>query len=234
MATDLGTTATRRKVLTAALGAAGALAASAITGAAPVEAAFNGNVQLGHGTSDSDNDSADETRVVGTTDGMTALSAVQAGSGTALYGYSLTGRGVLAVGASSGNGLDARSTNGTGAIGASFSGSGVYGYTGSTAAPPVSVPAGVVARAADTTRLALRVIGRAMFSLSGKAAVTAGHSTVTVTLAGVSTSSLIIATPLTNRTGVFVQSVVPAAGKFTVHLNKTVAGTTYVAYMVLG
>lgn len=54
------------------------------------------------------------------------------------------------------------------------------------------------------------------------------------TRAGVSTSSLIIATPRTNRAGVFVQSVVPGAGRFTIYLNKKVAGATGVAYMILG
>ena len=102
-------------------------------------------------------------------------------------------------------------------------------------APSLTGPAaGVVARAADASELALRVLGRAMFSFSGKAKVTAGHATVTVTKAGVSSSSLIIATPRTNRTGVYVQSAVPGAGKFTIRLNKAVSGTTYVAYMILG
>jgi hypothetical protein len=135
MAIHPGTRTSRRTVVTAALGAAGALAASAFAGGAPVLAAPNGNVQLGAGTSDSDNDSAAQTQVNGTTDGITTFAAVQAASGTGLYGYTGTGIGVLAVCGSSGKGLDARSTSGTGATGASYTGSGVYGYTGSTAAP---------------------------------------------------------------------------------------------------
>lgn len=235
MVTDPGATTTRRKVITAALGAAGALAASAIAGATPVAAAPNGNVQLGAGVSDSDNDSAAQTQVRGTTDGIVAFSAVQSGSGVGLYGYTLTGTGVLAVGGSSGNGLDARSSNGAGAIGTSYSGSGVYGYAGSTVAPSIAGPAaGVVASAVDTSKLALRVLGRATFSFSGKATVTASHSSVTVIKPGVSTSSLIIATPRTNRAGVYVQSAVPGTGKFTIHLNKAVSAATVVAYMILG
>lgn len=235
MAIDPEARTTRRTVMTAALGAAGAFAASAIVGAAPVAATPNGNVQLGTGVGNSDNDSAAQTQVTGTTDGITTFSAVQAGSGTGLYGFTSTGTGVLAVGGSSGNGLDARSSNGAGAIGASFTGTGVYGYAGSTAAPPLTGPvAGVVARVDDSTKLALRVIGRAAFSYSGKATIALHHSSVTVIRAGVSTSSLIIATPRTNRAGVFVQAVVPGAGKFTVYLNKKVAGATGVAYMILG
>ncbi|TMD28248.1 MAG: hypothetical protein E6I94_08715 [Chloroflexi bacterium] len=72
-----------------------------------------------------------------------------------------------------------------------------------------------------------------MFSRSRRVAVTAGHRSVARTLAGVTTSSLVIATPQTSRSGVFVQAVVPATGKFTVYLNKIVTGTTYIAYMVL-
>lgn len=236
MATDTGTRTSRRTVVTAALGAAGALAVSAFAGGAPVLAAPNGNVQLGAGSGgDHDNDAAAQTQVNGTTDGITTFAAVQLGSGTGLYGFSGTGTGVLAVGSSSGKGLDARSTSGTGATGASYTGSGVYGYTGSTAAPALSGPdAGVVARAAHSSKLALRVMGRASFSLSGKATITANHSSVTVTKAGVTTSSLIIATPRTNHPGVFVQAAVPGAGKFTIFLSKKVNSATRVAYLVLG
>lgn len=235
MAIDPGTRTSRRAVVTAALGAAGALAASALVGPAPASAAANGNVQLGAGLSDSDNDSAVETRVNGTADGMTTFAAVQVGSGIGLFSYTDTGIGVLAVGSSSGKGLDARSTSGPGATGASYTGSGVYGYTGSTAAPALSGPdAGVVARAVGPSKLALRVMGRASFSLSGKATIATNHSSVTVTKAGVTTSSLIIATPRTNRAGVYVQAAIPKAGKFTVFLSKKVSGPTDVSYLVLG
>jgi len=49
----------------------------------------------------------------------------------------------------------------------------------------------------------------------------------------VTTSSYIIATPQTNRAGLFVQAVVPAAGKFTIYLNKSVSATTYIGYLVI-
>ena len=235
MAIDPGTMTSRRSVVTAALGAAGALAVSALAGAAPAAAAPNGNVQLGAGASDADNDSATQTQVNGTTDGIVTFAAFQQGSGTGLYGYTYSGTGVLAVAGTGGKGLDARSTNGPGATGASYTGSGVYGYAGGTVAPAIPGPkAGVVARAVDTSRIALRVMGRASFSLSGKATIASGHSSVTVTMAGVTASSLILVTPLTNHPGVFVQSAVPAAGKFTIHLGKTATGPTVLAFLVLG
>ena len=235
MAIDPGTRTSRRSVVTAALGAAGALAVSALAGAAPAVASPNGNVQLGAGTSNSDNDSAAQTQVNGTTDGMVTFAAFQQGSGTGLYGYTLSGTGVFAVAGSGGTGLEARSTGGPAVSGSSFTGSGVYGYAGSTVAPSIPGPkAGVVARAVDSSRIALRVMGRASFSLSGKATIASGHSSVTVTKAGVTASSLVIVTPLTNHPGVFVQSAVPAAGKFTIHLGKTATGPTVLAYLVLG
>ena len=102
-------------------------------------------------------------------------------------------------------------------------------------APALTGPAaGVVARAVDSSTLGLRVMGRASFSFSGKVTIAANKSSATVTKPGVTTASLIIATPKTNRAGVYVQSAVPAAGKFTVHLNKKVSAATDVAYLILG
>jgi hypothetical protein len=89
----------------------------------------------------------------------------------------------------------------------------------------------VFARSATGT--ALYVDGKARFRRSGKTAVAAGKSAVVVTLAGVTTASWIIATPQTNRAGVFVQSVVAGTGKFTIFLNKAVSGATYVGWLVV-
>lgn len=151
---------------------------------------------------------------------------VSSGSSTGVYGEGDTG--VWGFG-------------GWGVFGASnASGTGVYGFSGaSVPGAPAHVGVfgysdsgvGVYARAATGT--ALYVNGKVRFSRSGRVAVTAGHSSITKLLAGVTTSSYVIATPQTNRAGVFVQAVVVAAGKFTIYLNKTVAGTTYVAFLVV-
>jgi len=130
---------------------------------------------------------------------------------------------------------------GWGVFGASGStGTGVYGFSGASV-PDAPVHTGVFgysdsgfgvyARAATGT--ALYVNGKARFSRSAKTYVSAGHSSRVITLAGVTTSSYIIATPQTNRAGVFVQAVVPGSGKFTIYLNKTVSATTYVGYLVI-
>lgn len=110
-------------------------------------------------------------------------------------------------------------------------GTGVYGYAGGLPpAPPSNV--GVYARG-DGGTTALRVQGKAVFSRSGRAAVSAGQSSKVVTMAGVTSTSLVLVTLRTRRSGVYVAAAVPAAGKFTVYLNKAVTATTYFAYLVL-
>ena len=85
----------------------------------------------------------------------------------------------------------------------------------------------------SATGTALSVHGKLKLSRSGRANVYAGHSTRVVTLAGVTTSSYIVATPQTNRSGLFVQAVVAGTGKFTIYLNKVVSGTTRIGYIVI-
>jgi len=394
MAIDVDVSKTRRSVLAGALGGLGALVASALSKPLPVDAVANGDVQLGHGVSDTDNNSTLETRVNVTNPAATAFSAEVLGTGTGLRGIagpggtgilgsatfagtgvagqgdagpgvagtSTTGNGVEVTGSigvlgtgstgvkgvGSGQGVAGRtvdgygvlaeatgsgygrglfasaagispaleaagtgvgagvqgenfdatpstfsspsnktgvigtagaitsiSTNtdeigvygyadvsgnsvgilgqshkgtgvvGVGAVGVVGAGTwgvlgdvgtgqvGVYGNTGANPAPNPGTGVGVVARAETTAQIALKVFGRAQFSRSGRTYVAAGTSTRKITMTGVTTSSYIIATPQTNRAGVFVQAVVPAAGYFTIYLNKIVAGTTYVGYLVI-
>jgi uncharacterized Ntn-hydrolase superfamily protein len=56
---------------------------------------------------------------------------------------------------------------------------------------------------------------------------------VKVSLAGVTTSSVVVATPQQNRSGVDVQSAIAATGSFTIYLNKSVATKLLVGYFVL-
>jgi hypothetical protein len=112
-----------------------------------------------------------------------------------------------------------------GVVGNGGSGIGVQGLTAGGI--------GVDARATTTTGTALRTTGKVQFNRSGRTSITAGHASRTVSMAGVTTSSYIIATPQTNRAGIYIQSVVPAAGKFTIYLNKAVTGTSYIGYLVI-
>jgi hypothetical protein len=132
------------------------------------------------------------------------FAASVAGAGTGLSGSAPTGVGVLGQSTSAGAGVRGTSTSGIG-----------------------------VHASAPTTGVALQVTGRAKFSRSGRATVSAGQNHRTVTLAGVTTSSLVIATLRTRRTGVYVAAAVPSSGKFTIYLNKAVSAATYVAYFVL-
>jgi hypothetical protein len=52
-------------------------------------------------------------------------------------------------------------------------------------------------------------------------------------MAGVSTSSYVIATLQTRRIGVYVHAVVPGTGYFLIYLNKAVTANTYVGYLVI-
>ena len=61
----------------------------------------------------------------------------------------------------------------------------------------------------------------------------AGKSSIKVTLAGTTTSSRVFAVLHSNRTGRWVQSVVPTTGSFTIYLNGTVTASTYIAWFVI-
>ena len=86
---------------------------------------------------------------------------------------------------------------------------------------------------ASTSGLALDVAGKARFSRSKRVTIAAGASSLKVTLAGVTTSSLVLANLQSNRAGFYVQAVVPASGSFTIYLNKATTAATFVAYFVL-
>ncbi|TME79969.1 MAG: hypothetical protein E6I45_11920 [Chloroflexi bacterium] len=178
--------------------------------------------------------------VIGQTGDPAGYPGVPAGS-AGVYGFSSTdGPGVFGDGGVLGAGPIA--VMGVGQIGSvglgdglgppGQFGAGVYGYSGSVTAPLPPNNVGVYARG-DGTALALQVQGKAKFSRSGRTYVAAGHANRAVTYAGVTTSSLVIATLATYRAGVYIAAVVPGSGKFTVYLNKAVTASTYFVYMIL-
>ena len=77
----------------------------------------------------------------------------------------------------------------------------------------------------------LRVVGRAEFTRSGRATISAGASKKTVSLAGCTTSTLILAVLSANRSGRYVRAVVPGSGSFTIYLNSTVSSATGVTWI---
>ena len=113
---------------------------------------------------------------------------------------------------------------------------GTYGVLGQTWGPNT---VGVLARAnasaiADTGTVperALRVEGSAEFTRSGRARISAGSSKKTVSLAGCTGNTMIIAVLNTNRSGRYVRAAVPGTGSFTIYLNSTVSSASYVAWI---
>ncbi len=109
---------------------------------------------------------------------------------------------------------------------ATAGGVGVNGYSAS----------GSGVRASTASGKALEVIGKATFSRSGIVTVSAGTSSKTVTLAGVTTASMVMATiqQKLGTSSIAVKWAVPAAGSFTIYLTGNApAGGAKVAYFVL-
>ena len=158
-------------------------------------------------------------------------------SSSGVWGDSVTGTGVYGTGDAGLVGFGG--TVGVYALGAvgiwgdgSAADTGVYGFAGNTAAP--FPPAGVGVQASAAAGLiALNVTGKAKFSRSGRTSFAATKYSKKVTMAGVTSSSYVIATLQSKRTGIYVQSVVPTTGYFTIYLNKAVSSTTYVGYLVI-
>jgi hypothetical protein len=99
---------------------------------------------------------------------------------------------------------------------------------------------GVGVCATATTGTALQVLGKAKLSRSGRVAVLAGKAYVDVDLTkngGLGGTPLCFANLLYYRSGVFVAAVrpnYPSTGKLRIYLSKAVAGSTNVAWVVLG
>jgi hypothetical protein len=161
-----------------------------------------------------------------------------------VYGFSGIGTGVfgLTTGAGTANGVWGQATD--------YGGSGVYGLndgtgygvagratnvnggTGVLGDAPNSA-SGIGVEADSATGTALHVQGKATFSRSGIVTIQAGNDSRTVTLAGVTTASMILATSQQNK-GVYVKAAVPGTGSFTIRLTGNApTGGLKVAYFVL-
>ena len=167
-------------------------------------------------------------------------------TGPAVYGYS--GAGHALWGYADGQnafGLfgQGKQESGIGAVGQNLVsqtigllGAPKYGVEGR--APNAIGFVGVRASAPEAAT-ALSVDGKAAFSRSGKASVPAGRSFVLVNVPGeLTTASLVLATPMLNRAGVYVQSAVPnpTTGQIRINLNKvaSASSSTPIAWIVFG
>jgi hypothetical protein len=129
------------------------------------------------------------------------------------------GSGVYGLNDGTGYGVAGRATNTDG-------GTGVLGDAPNSAS-------GIGVEADSATGTALNVQGKATFSRSGIVTVQAGKDFRTVTVAGVTTASMILATSQQNK-GVYVRAAVPGTGSFTIRLTANApTGGLKVAYFVL-
>jgi len=115
---------------------------------------------------------------------------------------------------------------GGGSIG--VEGVGGFGVVGLTSAQD---GAGVFAESTVNDAVALAVLGRAVFSRSGRATVNAGSKKEVVNLAACTANTLVIAVLAQNRDGRYVRAAVPEAGKFTIYLNANVGSNTKVSWI---
>ncbi|MGO8876066.1 MAG: hypothetical protein ACLQNG_09935 [Acidimicrobiales bacterium] len=138
---------------------------------------------------------------------------------------------VLASTAGTGNAVLAEITN-TKNKSAAISGTtqsdrgiGVSGYSKS----------GIGVRAASTSGDALVVSGKVVFSTSGLATVATHKTSVTVALATVTSSSIVLATLQTDEGAIAVANAVPGSGEFTINLTAAPhAHSVKVAWFVIG
>jgi len=251
---DDSTPRSRRALLAAAAGGAAALAAQA---ALPLTAMAANPNDVVLGTA---NASTATTSIANSTDGSNSFAVTSVGLGigvsatsggtagvrgisvdgtnaasttemayTGAYGWSPTlpaddGFGVGVWGDSEEVGV-----YGSGSVavyGFSDGGIGVIGETTSTTTPAI------IAFGATASSPALEVNGKVKFNRAGRKTIGAGKSTLIVNMAGVTSTSKVLAVLNSNRSSRYVRAVVPATGKFTIYLNSSVSSSTYVAYFV--
>jgi hypothetical protein len=221
-----GAVISRRGVLWRA-GLATAAGAAALTALDEqrAQAVTGGNFVLGQ-ANNADNTTS-LTSTSGITQGFSTLMALDGSSHVTISTLDVTGpTGGTAVYAhlgGSGSALSGASDSGIGVTGGANSGTGVSGHSGT----------GIGVHAISTSGAALKVSGKTKFSRSGAASVAQGNKTRTVTVSGMTASSLVLVTLQVSVAGLSVAGAVPAAGKFTVHLNKAAPTSMKFAWFVL-
>jgi hypothetical protein len=153
-----------------------------------------------------------------------------AGSTVGVQGSGITG--VFGESTGPGDGVSGRASNSC--CSAVF---GLNSGTGNGVAGQADTGTGVLA--ASTNGTALKVAGRAQFSLSGTATITGSTTTpkssIVVNNVALTTKSLVLVTPQKNVAGVWVQAAVPsvANSRITIFLNKTVTVSYPVAWFIV-
>lgn len=206
----------RRGVLWRA-GLATAVGAGALTALDQqrADAATGGPFVLGQA-----NDAASVTALkptVGLTTGFSQLMSLDGSAGITVSTLDVTGP-------SGGNAVFAHVDTGV-----ALAGSGTGSATGVSGASS----SGTGVNASSVTGTALQVSGKTHFSRSGSASVAQGSRTKSVTVSGMTSSSLVLVTLQVSVSGLYVAGAVPATGKFTLHLNKAAPTKMKFAWFVL-
>jgi hypothetical protein len=120
---------------------------------------------------------------------------------------------------------------------------GIQGYAVGYPGRPASNAVGVFGHSAHGTGVfadagsggtALHVNGRATFSRSGRLTLSSGTSSMSKSVAGLTSTSLVFAVVQTGDSHAWVRKVAPASGKFTVFMNKAMTGSVVVAWIAFG
>lgn len=178
-----------------------------------------------------DNTANSSPAVSGTTNGSGGIGVLGSGligvqgSGTATGVFGSGETGVAGSGAKYGVSGNSANAAGAGVLGQATNGA--IGVEGAS-----DTGEGVLAK--STSGDALKVVGKVAFSRSGLATVAATKKSVTVNLAGVTTSSMVIATLQTAAGAIGVANAVPATGKFTINLMAAPTGAVKVAWFIIG
>ncbi len=126
---------------------------------------------------------------------------------------------------------------GTGGVGvggdAGAGGTGVYGYVGDISMPLPSADVAIEARAGSTAFRALNVVGKATFSRSGRVQFEPGVNVRTIGMVGVTRASMILATPQTHQSGVYITAAAPFTDQFVIRLSKAPTINYFVNYLIL-
>jgi len=185
--------------------------------------------------------------------GASGVYGLNDGTGFGVAGRAHNGTGVLGD-SQAGTGMSASTVTGTAleVIAGGTGGTGMHSTDGGSGNGPAVVakltnpanPSPAVLAETDGTGpaiyarsgagVALHVAGKVTFSRSGLATIRAGSKTVTVRMAGVNSSSLILATLHRAAGSIAVASAVPGSGSFTINLSRAPATNIQVAYLVLG
>ena len=189
-----------------------------------------GTSATGHGVRGVSTDTSDPTANVsnaGVVGVAGALGSIPANiSPTGVFGFSDPSADVDHVGAGVWGESDDIGVIGDGSIG--VFGDGFWGVLG---VAENASGVGVLASTNVAGARALRVEGRAEFTRSGRATISAGKSSKAVGLPGCTTSTLVIAVLAASRSGRWVRAVVAGTNQFIVYLNTSVSSATGVNWI---